>query len=242
MREEREIVRQVLAAQGSSQQADALIEQYLPFIKSETAKTLGRFPEESDDELSIAMFAFYEAIVSYDKSRGSFLKLAARAIKNRLIDERRRQARHEGHLSLEQPALGQEDKTLGDGIADSRQDLQLHQDKTDARQEIAHFARQLSDFGLSLTDIAENCPKQDRTLGACMAALDHARRNPQLLELLVSGKKLPIGQLAEGAGVEKKTLERHRKYLVAVLLAYTNGFEVIRGHLQLLKRKEGATP
>ena len=38
-------------------------------------------------------------------------------------------------------------------------------------------------------------------------------------------------ELARGANVERKTLERHRKYLVAMLLAFTNGFEIIRGHL-----------
>ena len=26
-------------------------------------------------------------------------------------------------------------------------------------------------------------------------------------------------------------MERHRKYLVALLLIYTNGYEIIRGHL-----------
>ena len=34
------------------------------------------------------------------------------------------------------------------------------------------------------------------------------------------------------SGVERKTLERHRKYMVALLLIYTNGYEIIRGHLK----------
>ena len=56
---------------------------------------------------------------------------------------------------------------------------------------------------------------------------------------LKSGR-LPINELAAGSGVDKKTLERHRKYLVAILLAFTNGYEIIRGHLcQLAPAKEG---
>ena len=35
---------------------------------------------------------------------------------------------------------------------------------------------------------------------------------------------------------DKKTMERHRKYLVALLLAFTNGFEIIRGHLRQMAR------
>ena len=47
--------------------------------------------------------------------------------------------------------------------------------------------------------------------------------------------------LAEGAGVERKTLERHRRYLVALLLAYTNGYEVIRGHLYRFEAQDGGS-
>ncbi len=236
--QEHNIVAQVLAAQESSQAADDLIEQYLPFIKSETAKTLGRFPGPEDDELSIAMFAFYEAAMAYRSGRGAFLKLAAAAIKNRLIDHRRKQTRHEGHLSLDEAEEDQ--RPRHEQIPDHRADLDHRQDRADAREEIGQFVRELAEFGLELTDIADNCPKQARTMAACMAVLDHARQEPSLLEQLVSTKKLPLGQLAQGAGVDKKTLERHRKYIVAILLAYTNGFEIIRGHLQMLKRKEDA--
>lgn len=90
----------------------------------------------------------------------------------------------------------------------------------------------------SLSDIADNCPKQERTLSACMLVLDHARQNSALLEQLVRSKMLPLAQLAAGANVERKTLERHRKYIVAILLAYTNGLEIIRDHLRMVRRKE----
>ena len=61
----------------------------------------------------------------------------------------------------------------------------------------------------------------------------------ELLDQLVHTKKLPMAQLCAGAGVERKTLERHRKYLIASLLAYTNGFEIIRGHLRQIRQKGG---
>ena len=54
------------------------------------------------------------------------------------------------------------------------------------------------------------------------------------------GRTLPIAELASGSGVERKTLERHRKYMVAMLLAFTNGFEIIRGHLCRLDGGRGA--
>ena len=60
--------------------------------------------------------------------------------------------------------------------------------------------------------------------------------HPELLEELLRTKRLPMARLAGGSGVERKTLERHRSYMIALLLIYTNGYDIIRGHLkQVLK-------
>ena len=81
MSEDRQIVSQVYEAKTDSDAADRLVRQYMGFIKAETGKFSGRVAVEGrDDELSIAMLAFYETILAYDKSRGAFLPLAAIAI------------------------------------------------------------------------------------------------------------------------------------------------------------------
>ena len=61
--------------------------------------------------------------------------------------------------------------------------------------------------------------------------LDFARTQPELLKRVEDTGKLPMGELSAGSGTDRKTMERHRKYLVAILLAFTNGYEIIRGHL-----------
>ena len=72
------------------------------------------------------------------------------------------------------------------------------------------------------------------------AALLYAKKEKGILDSLLKTKKLPIEAVSKGSGVERKTLERHRKYMVALLLAYTNGYEIIRGHLsRLVPSEEG---
>ena len=44
---------------------------------------------------------------------------------------------------------------------------------TAARTEIEEFSHQLESFGLTLSDIADNCPRQERTMDACMKVLEH---------------------------------------------------------------------
>ena len=81
MNDEHKIIQQVYAAKEDMEAADRLIGAYMPFIKAETAKFLKRPPMEGhDDELSIAMIAFHEAIRGYSRSRGAFLKYAAMLI------------------------------------------------------------------------------------------------------------------------------------------------------------------
>lgn len=229
-----EIVEQVYAAKRDTRAADELVRQYLPFIKSETAKFLGRFPVEGqDDELGIAMFAFHEAAMAYSRDKGAFLKLASAAIRNRLIDYQRKEQRHAGILSLDQTVDGDgESRTLLEQIDVGYDEIAHRQNVSAAREEIRKFAGELSEYGLTLADIAENCPKQERTLAACQRVLAYARKNPALLEQFTSTGRLPMASLSAGSGVERKTMERHRKYLAALLLAFTNGFEIIRGHLR----------
>lgn len=240
MNQEHEIVIQVERAKSDLDAEDRLLRQYLPFIKSETAKFIHRAPQEGqDDELSIAMFAFHEAVMHYSRGKGAFLRFAAMMIKNRLIDYYRKEQRHEGALSLDQQET-EEGKTLYETLDSGTDEIEKACVSRATKEEIMEFAACLSEYGLSLSDIADNCPKQERTLQTCHWALACARENPEILEALEKGKKLPLARLTEKSGVERKTLERHRKYMMAILLAYTNGYEIIRGHLcQIATRKGG---
>ncbi len=241
METERDLVLQIDGAKRDIRQADELVRQYLPFIKAQTAKFLHRRPVEGqDEELGIAMFAFHEAVLAYRRSRGAFFSFAATAIRNRLIDYQRKERRYTAVLSLDQ-TVNEENgsRTFLEQCTVGCDEIAQRQTCSAAREEITEFAAQLTEFGLRLTDVAEHCPKQKRTLDACYRVLACAKERPALLKQLVEHHKLPIEALAAGSGVDRKTIERHRKYLVAILLAYTNGFEIIRGHLRQIDPQRG---
>lgn len=241
VRMEHSIVGQVYAAKTDPEAADVLIGQYIGFIRSETVKFTHAAPEDGhEDELSIAMLAFYEAILSYEKSRGAFLPYAARAIRSRLIDHYRAEKRHRNVISLHTPAGGGGDKPMLETLPDARNEIDAFEVRTASQKEIREFGAQLERLGISFSDVADNCPRQERTLAACRRVLDYARSNPELLDKLAETGRLPMNELASGSGTDKKTMERHRKYLVAILLAFTNGYEMIRGHLcQIAPAKGG---
>ena len=234
-----QIMTQVYQAKKDNVAADELIAAYMPFIKSEASKFINRPPDQSDDELSIAMFAFYEAIRDYSRFRGSFLKFAAMKIKNRLIDHYRKEKRNRIHISLDDTSDDKPD--MIETIADEHDSFEESDMREATKQEIAELSAQMNDFGVSMPDIADTSPKQQRTLERCQKAVCYARKTPEILEEFLRTKRVPIAKLAEGADVERKTLERHRRYLVAVLLICTNGYEILRGHImQVLKGGKNA--
>ncbi len=237
------IAERVSMAKADIALADELIRDYLPFIRSEASKAAGRIITEQDDEISVAMIAFHQAIGSYSRLRGAFLSYAAVVIRRRLVDWYRKEKRHRGIDSLDAPVRQDSDGTVGDTVADAKDEYERVGTRDATRLEIEELTAQLKSFDVSLSDIAENCPKQTRTLAACRSALAYARENPELIGELKQSKRLPLARLCAGSGVERKTLERHRKYLLALLVIYSNGYEIIRGHLKqvFVTQKGGAT-
>ena len=113
MQKEHKIIMSVYEAKDDLQKADELIRDYIPFIRSEASKCISRFCTEQDDEFSIAMIAFHEAILGYEHNRGAFLPYAAMLIRNRIIDFQRKEVRHQSNISLNEE-IGDSDQTLMD--------------------------------------------------------------------------------------------------------------------------------
>ncbi len=232
---EHPLIARVEKAKTDSHAADDLIRDYMPFITDQAMKHLRRpVVKDNDDELSIAMFGFFEAIRSYSPLRGSFLAYAAMLIRSRLIDYARSEKRHSGLISANDTVFEDDDTELIERFTDDTGSVDLHMKRQMTRDEIEEFSGALEGVGLTLSDIADACPKQERTLAACHIALNWAKAHPALLEEAVKTGKLPLGAICDGTGLERKTLERHRKYLMGLFVAYTNGFEIIRGHLRSL--------
>ena len=59
---------------GEYSDIDSLIEKHMPFIIKSISDTTGRYVScENDEEISIGLLAFNEAIERYDNDKGHFL-------------------------------------------------------------------------------------------------------------------------------------------------------------------------
>lgn len=231
MNEEHSIIQRVYDAKDDMTAADSFISDYIPFIKAQVSKLMKRPVNiQQDDEYSVAMIAFHEAINGYSKTRGTFLSYASLLMRNRIIDFWRKNNRHNQVISINAPTSN-EDQTIEDSLTDDEDHEENLAIREATKEEIIELSTQLRAFDVSLTDIADNSPKQERTLAACKRVVAYVKEDAELMEDFLRTKRLPLKKLTDGSKVARKTIERHRKYIIGLLLIYTNGYEIIRGHL-----------
>jgi RNA polymerase sigma factor len=205
-----------------------LIRQYQPFIAKTAGKLCKRYIQpETDDEFAIALAAFNEAIDSFDSKAGSsFLSFAEGVIRRRLIDFIRKEQRFAGQIPQSAFEIQNEEDERFDPI-DAMEAMERYERSRTAeerRLEIEVLSAQLADFGITFSELVQVSPKHEDSRRLLIGIGVRLSRNPELSAMLLAKKSLPLKELTELAGVSRKTLERGRKYIIAVTLIHLGSF------------------
>lgn len=215
----------VESAKSDKELENDLIQEYIPFIISCANKALNKFITEEDDEFSVAMSAFYEAMQKYEPDKGSYLAFARMVIRNRLTDYLRKEYR--SNKTVPFSALQSEDK---DGNPVEFDAEYIPNRDNDTRYEIEELSSELHEFGISFFDVARNAPKTRKTEKACMQVIRYIAENNDLTAFFKEKKYIPVKQISEATGASGKIMERHRSYIIALVLAASGDYEILRGY------------
>ena len=231
----------VRAAQDDSYM-NTFIAENKTFILSCAGKQAGRYISESDDEFSIAMYAFFTAITKYNTDQGDFLPFAGLVIKRRLTDYYRTQQRFADEHSVSPDVFS--GNTDDDGEAQAIH-YEVAEKLTDrpvltAADEIHAVNDIFSRFGFSFMELSEVSPKASKTKRQCAQAVRAIIASPIILETLRSTHKLPIKALAAQSSVPIKVLERHRKYIIAATVILTGNFPILAEYMKYIREGETA--
>lgn len=212
------------------------IARYEPYILKVTSGFCKRYIDPArDDEYSIALLAFNEAINGFSKTAGrSFLGFAETVMRRRLIDYLRKEQRHT--QSVPYSAFDQEDDDLAvsNRIETNQAMLQhgLDREKEERKQEILEFSARLQAYGISFSDLSDQAPKHTDTRQMLFQIGQLAASEPRFYESIEEKGRLPVTELAEHAGVSRKTIERNRKYIMALALLYKGNYPYIQAYIQ----------
>ncbi len=228
---------EVIRAQSDKAYMNRFIQENKKFILACAYHTVGHFVSESDDEWSVALIAFHEAIMSYDESKGEFRSFAKMVISRRLLDYLKSERRHAGEIPVEPGSM---DGEIGDNEEVSALQLEIRSRTAEEAIEKAGFAGTatvkdeieavqhiLRGYGFSFFDLADCSPKAGKTKRSCAEAVAAVLGDEVLFGKMQKNKTLPITEIIRKTGIQKKILERHRRYIIAAA-------EILNGEYPLL--------
>lgn len=216
---------------GKAHEIDLFINEYKPFIASCVQKATGRFVRYGeDDELSIGLIAFSEAIQSYNKEKGNFLAFSGGVIKRRLIDYYRKEKKHSNVISINDYTTDQQDETDYSTEASIENYSKLEESEY-RRLELVQLKEQLMEWDIRFSDLADTSPKHEKTRKLYNIIINTLISSPELLRHITQKKYLPIAQIEEHTKIPRKTIERARKYIIAAVIIRTGDYEYVNSYV-----------
>ncbi|NLW24559.1 MAG: RNA polymerase sigma-I factor [Clostridia bacterium] len=234
----------VLKAQaGDEAVREYLIKQYTPYVLKVASNFCKKFLNMGeDDEASIGLLAFNEAIDKYAPDKGAnFLTFSEVVIKRRLTDYYRRENKFTSNTVSLNNYNGEENQEQEKffEISEATKVFQIQEESFEKKQEIIEFSNALASFDITLTDLVKISPKHYDARQRAYEVAKLIVGQKELLDYLWNKKALPLKQIEEQVDVSRKTLERQRKYIIAlVLILGERNFEHLRSYINHLG-KEG---
>ena len=240
-----ELLQRVLAAKTDEAAFETLVGQNRRWILRCASESARRFVTESDDEWSVALIAFHEAVQSYEEGKGSFRALASVVIRRRVLDYLRSEGRHGAELTVLPGAfdgeLEEEEATalslaVQRAVAAQSLDDDTASRAERAREEIGEMQAILKLYGFSFYDLTECSPKAEKTKRSCAQAVRTLIASAVMLALMRLKRLLPIKELSAESGVVRKILERHRKYIIASAEILDGDFPILASYLAYIRK------
>lgn len=220
--------------QGDSLFREQFLEACRPFVFKAACKFAKRILEWGrDDELAVALIAFNEAIDRFRTDYGvPFLPYARKVISSRLIDHYRKEKRKaDTNMQLPLSEDGMSSAEIAVAWDNYREEIVAQE----REEEIKEYEELLQAYGVSFMDLVDCSPRHSETRRSLIRVAWELAGEGGLFEKFAASKKLPLLELQQNTGVGRKTLERGRKYIIAmaVLIYRRQDFLYLADYLKL---------
>ncbi|MGO4890083.1 RNA polymerase sigma-I factor [Anaerobacillus sp. MEB173] len=219
---------------GDERLRTKVLEQYQPFIKKITSKVCKKYIDQNMDEYSEALYAFNIAIDKYNHNVGvRFLSFASVVIRQKVIDYIRKETRQ-----VKVTFFDQRDKMdVNDGepsFIEQQISIEKYEQQIQNEQlahEIEEYSKLLNDYGITFQTLTKKCPKHKDAIRNMKNITSLIVEDPELSRILLEKKQLPINDLLKHASCSRKTIERNRKYIIALALISLGGFQQLKSYI-----------
>ena len=214
---------------------DRFISDYRPFILKSVSQILNNkyIDIENSEEYSIGLIAFNEAIDKYDEDRKcSFKKFSQQVMQRRLIDYRRKNQKGSQVYPFSYFEGDEAYDFEGRHLVADHSD---HVYNFEIREEFSNFVKKIKDFGISMDDLVKNMPKHRDSRKACVKIAKHIVEDDKLYDRFYIKKTIPFKSISNYIDVSQRTVERNRKYIIALVLILKSDMEIIKNYIKNLE-------
>ena len=210
---QKELAALVKAAKTDKHTLNTLLHNYMPFIKKCVAGVFIK-GQSKEDNLTDAMLAFTHSVQTYNPEQGAFIQYAATVIRNRLIDNIRKElSAQKRFISLD---AGTDGKDMAWENAVSLQAYDREEEERNMRLEIEAVNSEFAQWGFSWETLLRKCPKQKRSRRVALRAAKTVLQDAALLADTLRTRQLPLSRLT--AVFPRKALEKYRQYIAALII------------------------
>lgn len=236
----RTIDENALKAQTDQKYMNTFILDSESFIIQAAYKATGQYITKSDDRWSVALSAFHEAVKSYSNDKGSFHAFAEMVIKRRLFDDYKKRSKHFKEVSINPFSFeNDKDDEEEEDIGLKREVLAaiVSNQDNDAKLEIEAISALLKKYDFSFMDLVTVSPKSLKTKKICAKAIVFVYQNQQYLQEMRRTKSLPLKTIEDFLHLPRKTLERHRKYIIAAIEILCGDYPILSDYLKFVREE-----
>ena len=200
---------------------DKLIQDYMAFIVKTVSSITGRYVSiENDDELSIALIAFKEAIDKYEENRGSFSSFAKLVISSRVKNYLIKENKNNNIESIE----GLKEK--GIDVTDIAEPVEDESDQLSS--EIGRLQNEIKEFGFTFEDLVDEAPKHEDTRKNAIELAEKISKEDDLTTHMYEKGRLPIKKISVKFSLTEKVIKRSKKFIIAVVIIIDKNFRNLR--------------
>ncbi|WP_430886195.1 sigma factor [Fusibacter sp. JL216-2] len=221
----------IAAAKLDPSEMEALIQDYEPFVRATISKTLKKYIQSDDENLTIGMMGFHEAVVHYDLAKGSFLSYAKIVIRNKLIDEVRRE--HNQTKNIELARYVDDDVSTVQRVYNDKA-LEVFENRkvqNQRKDDIVIYRETLKEWDMTMDDLLSVSPKKKSLLKLYQSIGKTLAEDEEIMTHMRQTRRLPAKFILERFKIDRKKLDRGRKYIIAVAELWAGDFESLQSFI-----------
>lgn len=216
-----------------------LVAKYENFILKCASSVSRKYISKNDDEWSIALAAFLEAIKAYSMDKGSFLNFSELVMRRRIIDFIRSNSKYATEISINpnifESDYNEDDNSVSVKIEVAEKISEPIDNSLKLEIELANDV--FSSYGFTFFDLSDCSPKAKKTKKFCAVVAAYMLRNPILVTNMKVSKLLPVKILEKNTNIPRKVIERHRKYIIAAVEIISGDYPYLSEYMRFIREE-----